>query len=728
MPINEETPIATVGLSRIYVRWVTLLAMLAGLAGFVHQGYAQATVGNPALETTTASTDTTQQPDSIPEVKPRILRLHYPSLLWGRERLDTIPYNLNRQLIWDEKDSLQGFLQELGQIGKPYERYQTALPAVLLPSPLYRHPLNNQPDVYMLNPATQVPALDTRTPFIDIDFAQSSRETQLLRVGLSQNISPYWNAYGHYRRRTAQGAYLNNTTDQWNFALNNYFRDFQRRYQGVFTLAFSELNDNLNGGTQQDGTRTETELFEKIASPTEFGNLQVRFVRRSKDVYTYHHFHLINDSTFRFTALAGGSYQFYNRRYQDQATLTELPDRPSQPYGALIFQNEAPPVDSVLQINEAAILESFRGFGGAMVRLQVGNYQLNLKGRYRQLVQGLESDWITEDLFTRQETHLKARFTGGGRALRLVAEGNLQNAFSNLFDPENRLNITGALQFGADSVTVRDSSVLDTSSRLRSQWITEPFTYTVFRTPVQVPLQVYIADLNPSIFQKYWQGQTFEGKAALKNQQVLLIKGGVEWHGSPGAYNGLAFKPNQYGLYGFFARRADPIYYDNQAQVQQALDQGGLNYLGASLRFRHRFWRIYADLSANYWIEPSDPEPAELANYLPDWFGRANIYYRGMLFNRNLRFQAGIDNWFNAGFNAFHFEPSTQVFHPGPFGITQAYNRTDIYIAGKIKRTQLFFKLIHLNEGFWSPGYYTVPFYPMLERSFSFGVRWRFTD
>jgi hypothetical protein len=56
------------------------------------------------------------------------------------------------------------------------------------------------------------------------------------------------------------------------------------------------------------------------------------------------------------------------------------------------------------------------------------------------------------------------------------------------------------------------------------------------------------------------------------------------------------------------------------------------------------------------------------------------------------------------------------------------YPRLDVFINSQLKRAQIFLKYEHINSGSNLSKAYTVPGYPLMNRSLKFGVSWNLFD
>lgn len=721
-----------------------LLGLLGGvLLGFAQQLFAQQPLAPPpggASATAPADTAARDSQANRPRIRPYAAPLNLMEAYRGTWHLDSLRDDLDAVHRWDPKDTLPGFGLALGQVGKPYARFVDGLPAASLASTLYRDPVSQRTDVYVLNAPTQAHTYDTRTPFIDVWFAQSAQETQLLHLAAAQNISPLFNTSLQYTRRTAQGVYNksinNNLTDHFRIGWANHVRSLDGRYLGILSLAHNRLEDRFFGGSIQTGNIPRDELFLKESQRVEFDAGNVSYQRKIQSLHTYHHVFLVNDSAFKLgpfirwtgtrTLRTFTDANTYNSAtfLTDFATPTDsLQLRPSVPYQRFVGDTSS--------IREHYRADDFTAQTGVQAHLQLG--PVRFRGRFTFAV---ERTAVTSDSAVLNVAQTRTRY-GGWADLRvrlpkfdLTGSADVNLVQNNLFAPQFTADADLRFGFFARDFLLRDSSLIDSSERrLRLRRI-RPFVYKGRYAPLTLDVDFRLGRLNPSLQDAFWNGKTFAGNPGLENQGVLHLAAELAYQGKPGIRRGLPFWPNRYGLRLVWARRDRPIYYTEEFTVQQAPTGEGVQYFTAGAFVQQRFWRIYFRAAADARLDARSANgPRELENFLPRVTGNSSLFYRQVLFKGAATVHIGVEAFVFSGYTGYRFDPALQAFYPQSHTPIQPYGRLDLVIAGQVRRAMVYAKFIHLNERSGANlGYWTVPFYPMLERSFSFGFRWRFYD
>lgn len=135
-----------------------------------------------------------------------------------------------------------------------------------------------------------------------------------------------------------------------------------------------------------------------------------------------------------------------------------------------------------------------------------------------------------------------------------------------------------------------------------------------------------------------------------------------------------------------------------------------------------KWWKFRLDLNHGWqWVENGGAL-------------RAPRFFSQDVLSINHRFKAGWELQLGTDFR-FHTAYLAPGFRPeiGQFVLQdtlQAGNHPlfDLFAAIKVKRTRVFVKFEHANQGFPGPNFYVVPLYPMYSRAFRFGLTWAFYE
>ena len=251
------------------------------------------------------------------------------------------------------------------------------------------------------------------------------------------------------------------------------------------------------------------------------------------------------------------------------------------------------------------------------------------------------------------------------------------------------------------------------------------------------PLRLYgraeVNDLNPSLFQTWFRpdsSNAFQPDAGLKNQQFRSYRVGMAWRQAVPVLRGDTLLPNHAFVHGFLSRASRMITYDAGLKMHQAPDGAALTWYGAVVGFRYRFLRkLYLETEATFQQSRGSEDKflSLYERYLPRISGKTSFFYD----NRNLSIagilRLGVDIYYHTAYVGQTVDPLSREFFPANYEIP-GYARVDAFFATQIKRAYIYAKMIHINEGILMAGYYTTPFYPLLERTFTLGANWSFYD
>ncbi|MCS7085174.1 MAG: putative porin [Bacteroidia bacterium] len=630
---------------------------------------------------------------------------------------DSVRHSLEGLSYWDEADAWSGFTWRLGMVGKALLNHRYGLSGVYLPTVYFRNPATLYPDPYVLDPALNLPCFDARTPYALVEFDQASRQSQFFSFTFTQNVRRWWNATAYYKRRSAVGAYPDALTDHYNIGFSQRFA--VRRFVAVLGAAFNQLKDGQNGGVFQDGTVPFEFLFDKQAQRMRLRGASLH--RRVRALYAAARFDLVRDSLKTFALGADLRIGDMLYRYDDPVLYTpqELNNSPFHPYGG---------TTATVRFDDAWNLSDTGLRIGISAGRQTDPFVFDAK-----VFALVERRLFAGDIDARQlKTGLNAQTTlrRAGRTADFALNAEAQYAVNNLFAAEIRLS--GALEAGffAQNHVLIDSVEhwrRETARAKRAPFV--PDTHRIRRLPVRLTARGEAASQNPTFMATYWRGDHRDPTLGLFNETPALLRAALEYTGKPAVKRRMPFDPNRASVEAFASRWSSPVYFNAWAQTRQAPRGEGVTRAGVVLSFRQRWRRLYVSGEATWQtVVASSAALKAYARSLPPVFGKLSVYFNGPVPRVPLILRAGVDWTFFTAYTGFHFHPAYQIFYPRAQVNLPAYSTFDLYLHAQIKTVRFYLKLHHLNEGLFVPGYYLVTHYPMLERTFAFGVKWHFYD
>ena len=660
-------------------------------------------------------TDSSSTLGSIPPDTRYVDRL---ALFTHRDHLLPVGQTLENSMIFDPLEAVPGFVQNLGQIGKPYQAWLQGLEEKYQPLPLWQDPVFRRYDRYSLDPAQQVRFYDTKTPYIDVQFTQGPRKLQVVDVSLSRNFGPSLNISGRLRRPQSVGAYRNNVTDHTLGYLAAYYRSPKERYHAFASTTFNRQNDQLNGGVaravndnlyprvdgliQDNLAQYNLTFFKENFSPF----FDAFLFRKGTSLHLDQYYHLFGQSDssgkkHRLTLQARVQADWLSRRYADTGIDTTK------------LKTNLIPVLPTLAARTNAVEDSFsvrrwEALGGVSYSwLMASGWQANATGSlsYQRIAVARDSFALSQNI-TEQMGRLELRFPGG------ALSGSLRQRVSDQFQTEQQL--LAGLDLG---LPVRRDSLL------------QPGTTDA---PLQFHASLQAANLNPSLFQARLPGGTgnaYQPNDSLRNEQLLALQASLSYRSGVPIRDGDTLLPHFASLHASWSSRQRPILYTESFEVIQPDES--LSRLSLEMKGRLRMSpHFYLENHTEYLprlFRSANPTLDLYLRSLPELRGKTSIYFdhRDLKIAREFRLGLAMTWW--TSYAGQTVEPISGEFFPTAYQV-QPFASGEAFFQLNLHGVFVYFRYLYLNENLLFNGYYTTPFHPMLERTYVLGVNWTFYD
>jgi hypothetical protein len=552
-----------------------------------------------------------------------------------------------------------------------------------------------------------------------VRYAQGSRDLQIARVLISQNITPRWNAAISFERRKAIGAYRGFTTDHTRGWASGSYRSEQGRYRLYFHGAFDQLRDELNGGVPrrqdpvyliEDGLIQDVAglynnaFFKSFQSPNLSDAQSQRYMT---GFYADQHYRLRPSSDslsrgFRLSLRAEAAWRLYRMRFSDTGI-------PASTLAANLI-----PVYPALAPNSTEITE---GYNAPMSTLR-----LSLRA---------ESDG---------SSWLRAAATGG-LSLRQISLRKDSLTLTSLayaspwVNTEANLGRIKATLLYQPSFSTRLAPEQDLQARLRIPLLGLPDSASALEEEARVSAEagLLIRSMNPSLFQRFYLGDSgyaFVSNPELQNQGIRRLQGGLRWNLPAQVLGEDTLLPSYVRAELFLTQASRLILYDEQMRPVQAGQGLSLSWAGIQLQAQLRLFGKYYFTTETTLQTASQPSDSLFGLYMrsqPAVSGRSGLMYESRRLSFAERIRVGIEAVYFTSYAGQAADPVSGEFFQTSYEVIP-YVRADAYVTMQVHGVLLFARLQHLNEGLLLAGYYTAPFHPMLERSFSFGLSWSFFD
>ena len=165
------------------------------------------------------------------------------------------------------------------------------------------------------------------------------------------------------------------------------------------------------------------------------------------------------------------------------------------------------------------------------------------------------------------------------------------------------------------------------------------------------------------------------------------------------------------GKYVYLNNNFEPVQLEKPFQVVEFL-------LYAPVRTKH--FSLDAELALQH--------STNKAITVPLFAGKLGAIYTTNIFKKRLRFQVGIDLFYNTKYFADGYNPILHQFYAQEYISTGHYLYINAHLAIRVKRISFFVRGGNLIAGLMSFRYITTPSYPMQSQSVQAGINWKFYD
>ncbi|MEO1449558.1 MAG: putative porin [Bacteroidota bacterium] len=678
----------------------------------------------------------------LPKIKPNTRYIDRKNVFRQQPARYLLLNRVDNAYMWDELDFARGYTRHLGQLGKPHQVLRMGFDERFQANPQWRDPITGQVNHYIINPESQVLYLDTRTPFVEVDYLQGPDRLQRTDVTVSQNVTARLNFTVDFERRLAEGVYRTNTTDETVTYLSSSYRTRDGRLESFANVHYSNLSNQMNGGTP----RPESDDYAVVdgiiqENPALFPNFffkggsapvlsQASRKQTVLGAYTDNYYHLFrgNDTTNRANQLTirqTAAFTQHKLRFID----TNVP--------LATLANNLIPVYPTLAPDSTDLFENYTGrsyhIGGEI------NYRLEPRLGYRLWLQGgltyRRNALIKDGNILVGQNMTEQRAAGTLELPFFEAKASLYQGISDAFSPARNLTLEASLLpigkqtgFRVRDTLAPDSSAVslpDRKGRYRFRAGDRD------RAPIKLFGSYSVQAVNPTLFQAYFvgdSGNAYTPNPDLVNQGMTFLKVGARWQGATPVRMRDTLQSSYAELGLFLSQSSRFIYYDQALNPLQAIEGATLRWVGTTFKSRTRLpLKLYleTDVSAQIGTANGDAGLERYAQYLPQVYGKGLLYYESSRVSFAEKARIGIEARGQTSFVGQTVDPVSGEFLPTDYQVP-AYIQLNAFASLRIRGVFVYVRYIHANEGFFAPGYYTTPFYPMQEASLTLGVIWQF--
>ncbi len=525
-----------------------------------------------------------------------------------------------------------------------------------------------------------------RTPFTNLYYVNGTEKEQVFSALHTQNIKKNWNVGASYARIGADGYYARQRGDHLNASIFSWYQAPKKRYNLWASTVFNTLKAKENGAVINPNIFTQKGVgLEKIAEPVRLNTANQLFRKTALQLKQTYFVGRIDSTQIGATqkilptnkishilTYSNDAYSFKKNEKDDFSVL---------PKGLIdsIFTNDSV---SVKNLRNEFIYSFFLRAKGKLVTKNELKIDAGIRHDYYDYAQfGLKAD----------NTNYYKRATSFQNITLLGSAGY---RFSNKID----LNVD--LQQIFQGRHIGDFLYEAKSNVLLSKAIG------------QIVLGAYFQNKSPEeIYNRFnsnhykWVNNFDRTKTANLSfkyiNEKLALDAGVEYFLIT---NHLFFVKNGVNAI---------------APKQQS---AAINMLKVSVGKRFSLKGFYLD---NFLVYQKSDNPDVFR--MPEFY-TFNSIYKEQTFFKVLKTQIGFDVRYNTSFLAASYSPVASQFYNGNEVTFASKPVIDIWVKAGLRRANLFLKYDYFNQGWFSPGYYTVNKYAMPDRLLKFGVNWNFYD
>jgi hypothetical protein len=558
--------------------------------------------------------------------------------------------------------------------------------------------------------ASKVPYYDSRSPYSFFRYVQGSIGEQVFEINYSRSLKKNFSIGIDYERIAGNQVLAVNTA-QWqaehnNFTIYGRYQTEDGRYHLLANYSASRQRTRELGGIWPTGAE-KVDMLKGDSSLFKYDRERV-YLAPALSIDDRDQVHLFQ--SYRLLQKGFTAYHVLDvRRQYNSYTDNALPRDGS---GTLLFYpNAGPPrgtYRNTVATDDRATYRQIENTVGLLGRTERIEY--NVYGRYR-------NAWLSQ---------LTTPLGRSGPNLRLVTVGRAPADTAVSAHYFGQLFVGGTASFNYRSiyaVEVAGEYLPYDNGRVRAPGVGGEYWLRGRIRTGPLSAEVLLNSYSPTLTQQVFIGNNYEWRhlnsdwqstfgntntqqltVRLRQPLPLLAEHSLELSGAAVRIAGLVFY-NQDGM---------------PEQLPSGIGSSKALFI-AFARHRVRLGNVFFDNQATYTRGGND---AGLR--VPALVTESRVYYQRRVFGHALFAQVGGDVYYQSRFRGYGYAPSTQQFYVQNDFTIGAYAVANAFVAADISSASIFLKVAYLNQGLYSDGYFTTPYYTGYPRRFQFGVRWRF--
>ncbi|MCZ2394229.1 MAG: putative porin [Chitinophagales bacterium] len=519
---------------------------------------------------------------------------------------------------------------------------------------------------------------NTKTPYTSAQYVFGAKEESLVEFSHSQNVSPQFNLAVDYQRPVSEGFYAHQKSGEHNLSISQWYKSKSNRYNWLSAYVFNQAKIQENGGVKVNNIFTNAAYAQDLSTaPVWLQSAENKFNQHK--IFFIQTFYLGPKVAHQDSTIKKMIQPKYGLTHHFEYSSSKIYYKDDEQEGSSYFSEFYYSIDSTRDKTFSKSLTN---------ELYFQNYA----------VKSADSS----------STTFKYSWKGG---VRYILNHYQQYNFNVT---RHDLQLFGSLKNASLTPAKFDYSLLatiDLSPNYRGDFLTsanfkyQPNIYFYIASSANINRQ------SPSLKLENFETNHFQWKNNFKKMNIIQVsvKSGIpKWHIDIGA---------DYYI-------VDNYLYFNQDALPEQLDKT----LQVIRFFASKDFYLKNFVFKNKAIYQASNQQEVL--HQPQFYIQSQWYYRGSYIKKKaLHAQLGIEMTYFANHYADAYNPATMEYYLQNKEKLKYYPLIDVFFNLQVKRTRIFLKMQHLNQGWLKEkGYYSHPGSPASPRAFRLGVSWQFYD
>ncbi len=549
-------------------------------------------------------------------------------------------------------------------------------------------------DPYLLNPE-DVNYYRARVPFTSLYFISGGISEQMFKATHAQNINPHLNIGFNLDFAGPKGFYSSNSVLQQNVNYTNigafaWYESKNKRYNLLANILYNNLKAPETGSIQKDSI-FKVGSIDKTSEPVRLAHTYENWTNSGLYLKQFYYIGHLDSTkkgsasvlpTQRVAYTINYNTHSYNFIQNDQDNYHVFPDY----YYEYNYGRDSLTVTHLQ--NDFSYSFYLRSKTVSIIKNEVKLY-LGLTHDYYNYAQYVNDTTLNQygTKITQQQKVQAASFQN------ITLKARFSYKFSN------KIGLEGDFQQIAQGRNAGDY-LYDAKVALAGNEKTG-----------KIILEGYAQNNTPALVYSNWISNHYIFHTNLKNQKTNSL-----------SFNylnpilKLDFKAEYFLINNYLYFSAQPN--GNDASPTQVLAPINLLKLSISKSFTWRQWQF-----DDFLVYQKSDYQTTLRT--PQFYNFSSLYYKVLLF-KVLHSNIGMDVRYNSTYIAPSYAVGLGQFYNGTNVTFSSYPIASVFFRATLQRTNFFIMYDYVNQGLFSPGFYTVNRYPQMDRLLKFGVSWTF--